>query len=152
MLVRSYEPEIHYEQVIFHDFPTRMPNSKPKNPLYIQLCTATVGLVKHAIQFLSLFLGDVTSCLLLRTVCFSCLLAKTSDTSVDGTAVHQTAERHISARLPQGVTEGSVSADPRWSVSGKQASGKFTESKTQIMKRNSFIPSFTQAWMMVPDH
>lgn len=46
---------IHHGQVIFQDFPARMTNSKP---LYIQLCT--VGLVKHAIQFLSLSLRDTT--------------------------------------------------------------------------------------------
>lgn len=77
-------------------------------------------LVKRAIHFLSLVLRGTTSCLLMLTVCFSCWLAKTFDTSVDGAAVHKTAERHISARFPQGVTEGSVSADPCLSVSGSR--------------------------------
>lgn len=113
-------------------FPQEWPIPSLKNLClfnYVQ-----VGLVKNAIQFLSLFPRDMASCLLLRTACFSCLLAKTFDTSVDGPAVHKTAERHISARFPQGVTEGSVSAEPRLGVSGSRSQWNLLpvfKSKTQ---------------------
>lgn len=90
----------------------------------------------------SLFLGDTASCLLPRTVCFSCLLAKTSDTSVDGRAVHQTAERHISAGLPGGATEGWLSADPRWSVSGSRRQALLPAFKSKTDEKEFIYSTF----------
>lgn len=116
MLLQQYEAEIHYAGFIFHDFPLKNKQFQAKKNFHI--LHYILYLLKRAIQFLPLSLRDTTSCLSLLTICFSCLLAETFDTSVDGPTVHKTAERHISAEFPQGVTEGSISADPCLSVIG----------------------------------
>lgn len=125
---------------------------------YITLWT---GIQLSTLSSLSspVFPRDATSCLLMPTVCFSCLLAKPFDTSVDGPAVHKTAERHISARFPQGVTEGSVSADPCSSVSGSRRQWnllpvkvKLRDNKIKSCITNSCFQSFIQAWIIVVDN
>lgn len=138
MLVQQYETKMHRVQIICtvpSPFIHYIMNWYP---------------VKHAIQFRPVFPRDATSCLLMPTVCFSCLLAKPFDTSVDGPAVHKTAERHISARFPQGVTEGSVSADPCSSVSGSRRQWNLLPVKVKL--RDNKIKSCITNWIIVVDN